>query len=409
MRPISYLHGEPRIIWEEEEVTQMIFKENLQYAVIGKFSYGMPEIRELRSIIPKQCEMKGECNIRLLGNRHVLIRAANMEDYVNLLSKPAFYLTHRQWSYPMRTLKWDPMFDPEEETTTAIAWISFPSLPPIFFVKEALFLLAVAVGNPLQVDMATKNQTRPSCARVKVEVDLLGEFPKRINIGVRKLSGEVVEKWVRIKYDHVPKYCTNCRLQGHNEHECYVLHPELYPKKMEEIEKELGDRQNGRANRTVSEEKETQMGNQREMDGNKEEFQVQRNKKHQGKGRQQVWNPKQPQPHKGVEEKMTTENKFEALEDSEQKEAEEKRSKEIISTRKWVENAFNKPNREDGQRDTVEREKEIMHETNQEQKDMPPGDMGEGSALTLWEPICETDNAQKKVLPHPISIIEPNS
>ncbi|KAG5576808.1 hypothetical protein H5410_056942 [Solanum commersonii] len=176
---------------------------------------------------------------------------------------------------------------------------------------------------------------------------------------------------------------------------------------MEETEKELGDRQNGRANRTVSEEKETQMGNQREVDGNKEEFQVQRNKKHQGKGRQQVWNPKQP--HKGVEEKMTTENKFEALEDSEQKEAEEKRSKEIISTRKWVENAFNKPNREDGQRDTVEREKEIMHETNQEQKDMPPGDMGEGSALTVWEPICETDNAQKKVLSHPISIIEPNS
>ncbi|KAH0715083.1 hypothetical protein KY284_007988 [Solanum tuberosum] len=106
---------------------------------------------------------------------------------------------------------------------------------------------------------------------------------------------------------------------------------------------------------------------------------------------------------------MTTENKFEALEDSEQKEAEEKRSKEIISTRKWVENAFNKPNREDGQRDTVEQEKEIMHETNQEQKDMPPGDMGEGSALTVWEPICETNNAQKKVLPHPISIIEPNS
>ncbi|WMV55048.1 hypothetical protein MTR67_048433 [Solanum verrucosum] len=112
MRPISYLHGEPRIIWEEEEVTHMIFKENLQYAVIGKFSYGMPEIRELRSIIPKQCEMKGECNIRLLGNRYVLIRAANMEAYVNLLSKPAFYLTHRLWSYPMRTLKWDPMFDP---------------------------------------------------------------------------------------------------------------------------------------------------------------------------------------------------------------------------------------------------------------------------------------------------------
>ncbi|KAG5601096.1 hypothetical protein H5410_032466 [Solanum commersonii] len=115
MRPISYLHGEPTIIWEEEQVTQMIYKENLQYAVIGKFPYGMPEIKEPWKIIPKQCELKG--------------------------------------------------------------------LPPTIFVKEAIISLAAAVGKPLQVDMATQNQTRPSCARVKDEVVLLGEFPKRINIG----------------------------------------------------------------------------------------------------------------------------------------------------------------------------------------------------------------------------------
>ncbi|KAH0642950.1 hypothetical protein KY289_033924 [Solanum tuberosum] len=82
----------------------------------------------------------------------------------------------------MRTLKWDPLFNLEEETSTAIAWIHFPSLPPNFFGKETVFSLAATMGKPLQVDMATKNQIRPSCARVKVEVDLLKEFPKRINI-----------------------------------------------------------------------------------------------------------------------------------------------------------------------------------------------------------------------------------
>lgn len=44
LKPVSYLHGEPRVIWEEEEVEQMIHNENLQYAVIGKFSYGWPDI-----------------------------------------------------------------------------------------------------------------------------------------------------------------------------------------------------------------------------------------------------------------------------------------------------------------------------------------------------------------------------
>lgn len=57
----------------------------------------------------------------------------------------------------MRTLKWDPMFNPIEETTTAVAWISFPALLPNFLGEEALFSLVVVVGKPLQVDTATKN------------------------------------------------------------------------------------------------------------------------------------------------------------------------------------------------------------------------------------------------------------
>ncbi|KAK4729937.1 hypothetical protein R3W88_022925 [Solanum pinnatisectum] len=160
----------------------MIINKDLQFAVIGKFSYGWPKIQELRKLIPKQCELKGDVNIGLLSNRYVLIRTTLLEDYVTLLSKLQFYITQNYWSYPMRTLKWDPMFDPEEETSIAIAWISFPVLPPNFFGKEAIFLLASAVGKPLQVDMATQHKTRPSCARVKVEVDLMGDFPIRINV-----------------------------------------------------------------------------------------------------------------------------------------------------------------------------------------------------------------------------------
>lgn len=51
---------------------------------------------------------------------------------------------------------------------------------------EGGHLSLTEVGKSLQVNMATLNKTRPSCARVKVEVDLLGEFPTRINVVVRK-------------------------------------------------------------------------------------------------------------------------------------------------------------------------------------------------------------------------------
>lgn len=97
---------------------------------MGKFSYGWPEVQELRKLIPKQCELKGECMIGLLNKRHILIRETLLEDYVHLLCKPTFYITQKNWSFP---LKWDPMFNPEEETTTTITWISFPTLSPNFF------------------------------------------------------------------------------------------------------------------------------------------------------------------------------------------------------------------------------------------------------------------------------------
>lgn len=95
IKPIAYLHREPQVIWEQAEVNQMIINENLEYAVIEKSYYGWPEIQELRRSIPKQCELKGEYKIRLLNNRHILIRGSLMEDYVYLLSKPEFYITRK--------------------------------------------------------------------------------------------------------------------------------------------------------------------------------------------------------------------------------------------------------------------------------------------------------------------------
>lgn len=45
--------------------------KNLQYVVVGKFSYDWPEIAELRELIPTHCGIIGECKVDLLRNRHV--------------------------------------------------------------------------------------------------------------------------------------------------------------------------------------------------------------------------------------------------------------------------------------------------------------------------------------------------
>ncbi|KAG5606966.1 hypothetical protein H5410_028458 [Solanum commersonii] len=314
VKPITYLHGEPRVIWDEEEVLRLI---------------------------PLQCELKGDVNIGLLNNRYILIRASRMEDYVHLLSKPIFYIAHKNWNYPMRTLKWDPMFDPASETTIAVAWISLPSLPPNFFGKEAIFSLTTVVGKPLQVDMATTNKTRPSCARVKVEVDMLKELPKRINVGIKKKTGEVISKWIQIKYDYLPKYCCTCKLQGHNEDDCYMLHPELFDgdKKKQEDKKVSNDKV----------ENKTKEGDQK----SKKEEVVQNGKgaNDMVKGKKEVITRWDPRPKI---DQVDTSNKFQTLEGQKEVDANPKTNNVIAQTpeqvqqknskkiniKKWVEENF---------------------------------------------------------------------
>lgn len=192
----------------------------------------------------------------------------------------------------MRMFKQDPLLDPEE-TSIVVAWISLPALPPNFSQKEIIFPLAETVGKPLKVDMATCNKTRPNCARVKVEINLLGDFLKRINVGIKK----------------------NSKLQGHYEKECFILHPALYPKnekqgKMKEddkaidtnIEKGLNKDEQVEKNKTNK----TKFQEQRQRNG------IRRNRFNQIKGLAMRWSQKE---RNKKQEEMITNNNFKAIED----------------------------------------------------------------------------------------------
>lgn len=101
-------------------------------------------------------------------------------------------------------------------------------------MKEVIFSIASVVGKPLTVDMATKNQTRPSCARVKLEVDLTAKLPKRVKINEEDdITGHIEYKWIKVQYDYIPKYSKECCLQGNDEYGCWTIHPELYDTKGE--------------------------------------------------------------------------------------------------------------------------------------------------------------------------------
>lgn len=76
----------------------------------------MTNLTLLQKNIPIQCGIKGECNIGVLGSRHILIRSTLMEDSVNIISTAAYYIKVNEFQWQMRTLKWDPWFEPCVET-----------------------------------------------------------------------------------------------------------------------------------------------------------------------------------------------------------------------------------------------------------------------------------------------------
>lgn len=53
IRKPNYIKDVPHVKWIEKEVDRMNVIEGLQYAVIGKFSYRLLELDDLRMQLPK--------------------------------------------------------------------------------------------------------------------------------------------------------------------------------------------------------------------------------------------------------------------------------------------------------------------------------------------------------------------
>ncbi|KAI0498485.1 hypothetical protein KFK09_019373 [Dendrobium nobile] len=122
----------------------------------------------------------------------------------------------------MRILKWTPFFDIKEESPIVPIWISFPNLRLHFFNQKVLHALGSIFGRPLQKDQATASCTRPSMARILIEVDITKKHLKKIWVG-SKAYGYMQ----KVEFEKVPEFCSHCKMHGHAPSDCFKLHPEL--------------------------------------------------------------------------------------------------------------------------------------------------------------------------------------
>ncbi|XP_009605837.2 uncharacterized protein [Nicotiana tomentosiformis] len=224
LKPIHIIHGEPTIPFTREERQAFVVEEGLHQAVVVKLSPRSPDLLDLRSLLPKVLGIKGHCLVGQLAPKQLLIRLNQYEDFVAALARAMNYFSHNGAEHQYRVFSWTIGFNPKEETTMAVVWISLPNLSPELFARKSLLSIASPVGKPIAIDKATQVKFRPSTARVRVIVDLVAKLPQHIRLQhVDNESGKILEVFQEVVYDNLPGYCTVCKHQGHVESACRLL------------------------------------------------------------------------------------------------------------------------------------------------------------------------------------------
>ncbi|PHU18093.1 hypothetical protein BC332_13788 [Capsicum chinense] len=120
LKPIEFIHGEPTVRFTMEEREQFAREEGLHQAVIIKFAYEKSVLSELRKLLPKQFDVKGNCNIGQLDFRHLLVRFDRYDDFVQVLSNSYGYFKFDGEEYMFKIFLWMPSFNPKEEIPKAL-------------------------------------------------------------------------------------------------------------------------------------------------------------------------------------------------------------------------------------------------------------------------------------------------
>ncbi|WMV41469.1 hypothetical protein MTR67_034854 [Solanum verrucosum] len=92
----------------------------------------------------------------------------------------------------MKIQKWTTKFKPaEEETSLAPIWINLLNLPWHFYEWAALCRIFSPIGNPIVMDKVTLTKTRPTTAKLRVEIDLSKALIYEVSGEIKNPTGEL--------------------------------------------------------------------------------------------------------------------------------------------------------------------------------------------------------------------------
>ncbi|PKU68755.1 hypothetical protein MA16_Dca014225 [Dendrobium catenatum] len=207
LRPSTF-RGLPSLWVSDEEIRDLAVP--FRFSLVGFFPSKRPPLDAIRKFF-FNLKLNGEVSVTVLDSTHILIKLSNDLDYCRVFCHRSYMV----FNCFMKLTKWSPTLDIGVESPIIPIWISFPHLRPHFFAPRILFGLGELFGKPLKIDEATSVGSRPSNARVLVEIDITKTYTKQVWLG-SEAQGYVQD----VIFDEFPHFCSVCKCLGHVSGKC---------------------------------------------------------------------------------------------------------------------------------------------------------------------------------------------
>ncbi|KAG5580583.1 hypothetical protein H5410_051210 [Solanum commersonii] len=193
--------------------------EECKLTIVGRFLKPRPQIEKIRSVFKELFPIKGSAKIGVYDTFNVFIDFTNEDDFCKVWFRSVIEIEGSQ----MWLQKWSPDFKHDEALLIAPMWILLPEIPFHMHTWQYMRQIVASIGIPLGLDVATTDKTRPSLAKVCVEVNLLKKLPDQIWVGLEDEGIPLKGYYHKIEYENILKYYKHCKKLGHNVMNCRVL------------------------------------------------------------------------------------------------------------------------------------------------------------------------------------------
>ncbi|XP_028557077.1 uncharacterized protein LOC110105990 [Dendrobium catenatum] len=191
-------------LWISEDKIDALAKP-FQFALVGSFPTKQPSLDSIRKFF-FSLKLNSEFSVTVLDQMHVLIKLSNELDYSRVFCHRSYLV----FNCFMKLSKWSHLLDVGFDTPVIPIWISLPKLRPHLFTPRILHVVGSLFGRPLKVDSATFVGSRPSVARVLVELDITKNFPS--HIWLRPENSGYIQQ---VQFEAFPDFCVSCKCLGH--------------------------------------------------------------------------------------------------------------------------------------------------------------------------------------------------